>query len=82
MLVVQFSSRKCKQISNWVYVKELHFYCSCDVNPCDEETVIDCSIVNVIQLKCEQHTAVKISLTSVVISLFFSVLIVAYYKFN
>jgi len=81
MLVVQFPSRKCNQVSNWVYVKELHFYCSCDVSPGDEETVIDCSILNVILLKYEQHTPVKISLTSVVISLFF-VLIVAYYKFN
>jgi len=71
MLVVQFSSRKCKQMSNWVYVKELHFYCSCDVSPGDEETVIDCSILNVIQLKDEQHAAVKISLISVVISMFF-----------
>jgi len=68
-------------------VKELHFYCSCDVNPGDEETVIDCSILNVIQLKYEQHTAVKINLTrlvrliSVVISMFF-VLTVAYYIFK
>jgi len=61
-------------------VKELHFDCSCDVSPGDEEPVIDCSILNVIQLKDEQHT-VQISLTSVDISMFF-VLIVAYYKFN
>jgi len=57
-------------------VKELHFHCNCDVSPGDEETVIDCSILNAIQPKYEQHTAVKISLISVVISLFF-VLIVA-----
>jgi len=71
MPVVQFSSRKCKQVSNWVYVKELHFYCSCDVSPGDEATVLDCSILNAIQLKYEQHAAVKISLTSVVISITF-----------
>jgi len=62
-------------------VKELHFYCSCDVSLGDEETVIDCSILNAIQLKYEQHTAVKISFTSNVILLFFFI-IVAYYKFN
>jgi len=43
-------------------VKELHFYCSCDVSPGDEETVIDCSILNAIQLKYEQHSAVKSAL--------------------
>jgi len=42
------------------------------VSPSDEETVIDCSILNAIQLKYEQRTAVKISLTSVVILLFLS----------